>query len=106
MVRSLRPAPTFPDSEVQLTPGPGEDIAGPFRRNEEAAKARNREDRPTTKPKKEVVTNSDLQEMSDRLRKALATKVSIRHGKKGGKIEIDFYSSEELTRIADKIEGN
>ena len=36
---------------------------------------------------------------ADRLTQALATKVRIAKREKGGRIEIDFYSDEELQRL-------
>ncbi|MGI6405877.1 MAG: ParB/RepB/Spo0J family partition protein [Syntrophaceticus sp.] len=40
-----------------------------------------------------------LADTEDRLRQLLGTKVKIKKGRRGGKIEIDFYSSEELDRL-------
>ncbi len=39
------------------------------------------------------------------LSRSLGTKVRVRSGAKGGKIQIDFYSQEELTRLTDKLAG-
>lgn len=44
-----------------------------------------------------------LRDMEDRLRSSLGTKVKLRPSEKGGRIEIDFYSDDELTRIVDII---
>jgi len=41
----------------------------------------------------------------EKLRCRLSTKVSIKAGKRGGKIEIEYYSPEELNRIVEIIEG-
>ena len=48
-----------------------------------------------------------LREAEDKLRTALATKVSIveNKGGSGGRIEIDYYSDAELERILESIEG-
>jgi len=35
----------------------------------------------------------------DELKQVLGSKVSIRHGKKKGRIEIEYYSSDELERL-------
>lgn len=41
--------------------------------------------------------------LEERLQSALATKTRIHHGKKRGKIIIEYYSLEDLNRIIDKI---
>lgn len=40
-----------------------------------------------------------IQEVQERLKNALGTKVNISYGRKRGKIEIDYYSYEDLDRI-------
>jgi len=42
-----------------------------------------------------------IQEVQEKLKNALGTKVSISFGRKKGKIEIDYYSYEDLERIVD-----
>lgn len=44
-----------------------------------------------------------IKELEDNLRESLGTKVQITNGKKKGKIEIEYYSDEELERIIDLI---
>lgn len=44
-----------------------------------------------------------IREVQEGLQKTLGTKVSITQGKRKGKIEIEFYSNDELERIIDKI---
>ncbi|MGQ9778384.1 MAG: ParB/RepB/Spo0J family partition protein [Bacillota bacterium] len=44
-----------------------------------------------------------LQEIEDRIRAVLGTKVKIRPAGKGGRIEIEYYSQEELERILELI---
>jgi len=44
-----------------------------------------------------------LRAIEDRLRGGLGTKVKLRSSEKGGKIEIEYYSDEELTRIVEII---
>lgn len=53
------------------------------------------------KPKKEhpPKINPFYREIQDGLQSILGTKVNIRQGKKKGKIEIEYYSEEELERI-------
>jgi ParB family chromosome partitioning protein len=52
-------------------------------------------------------TENDLavKQLADDLKNYLGTKVSVKNGRKGGKIEIDYYSTEELARIYQKIKG-
>ena len=45
----------------------------------------------------------DLMEIEDRLRFALATRVSLRRGPRGGSLEIHYADDEELQRIVDRI---
>ncbi|GGJ89667.1 stage 0 sporulation protein J [Lentibacillus kapialis] len=52
------------------------------------------------KPKKDIF----LQEYESVLRDRLGTAVSINRGKRKGKIEIEFYSNEDLDRILDTLE--
>jgi ParB family transcriptional regulator, chromosome partitioning protein len=47
--------------------------------------------------------HQELKAVEDKLRKSLGTKVSITSKSKGGKIVIEYYSSEELDRILEKI---
>ena len=63
-----------------------------------------------SKPNLKQTTNrkasieSSFPEVVDRIRNALGTKVSIRHKKVGsGKIEIEYFSEQELERIVDYI---
>ena len=46
-----------------------------------------------------------LSALQEQLQHALATKVRIMRKKKRGYIQIEFYSSEDLERIAQKIQG-
>jgi len=46
-----------------------------------------------------------IKELEDRLKERFSTKVSIRHGKNRGKIEIDYFSEDELQRIMDTLLG-
>lgn len=58
------------------------------------------------KPVKEQTEQEHLAiQLADDLKNHLGTKVNVRHGRKGGKIEIDYYSMEELSRIYQKIKG-
>jgi len=57
------------------------------------------------KPAKEKKAKpaTEYKAVEERLRKTLGTKVSIAPSAKGGKIVIEYYSSEELERILEKI---
>ena len=57
------------------------------------------------KPAKETKAKpaAEYRIVEERLRKTLGTKVSIAPSAKGGKIVIEYYSSEELERILEKI---
>lgn len=46
----------------------------------------------------------EIVEAENRLRQALATQVRIHPGKRGGKIEIEYYSEQDLIRIVEAIE--
>jgi ParB family transcriptional regulator, chromosome partitioning protein len=54
-----------------------------------------------TKKKKPLKKEPQLMELEERLRSRLGTSVKIKKGTKRGKIEIDFYSQEDLQRILD-----
>ncbi len=54
------------------------------------------------KEKKPKVSH-ELKSVEDKLRKSLGTKVSVTGKAKGGRIVIDYYSTEELDRILEKI---
>ena len=58
-------------------------------------------------PKRERRSNQDpnLGALEDQLRTALGTKVRIQRNGAGGTVEISFYSSDDLTRLADVILG-
>ena len=47
--------------------------------------------------------SGELRSVEDKLKKVLATKVSISAKSKGGKIVIEYYSNDDLDRIIDKI---
>lgn len=53
--------------------------------------------------RKEVHPDTHLAMLEEELRHALATKVIIHKGKKRGQITIEFYSKEDLERIAHRI---
>ena len=66
----------------------------------------------TEKPKRKVIREisrgdleSQLNSLQDSLKRYLGTKVSITHKGKRGKIEIEYYSPEDLERIIEAILG-
>jgi ParB family transcriptional regulator, chromosome partitioning protein len=48
-------------------------------------------------------TSPEVSAVEERLRTALGTKVTLRHGKKGGSLVIHYYSDEELESIISQI---
>jgi ParB family chromosome partitioning protein len=60
---------------------------------------------PVKKPAKAKQIRSEHMALTNSLGKVLATKVSIQKTAKGGKLIIEYYSDEELSRIANQIAG-
>jgi len=59
------------------------------------------------KATKKEQTNPYIEDMQSRLRRILGTKIRIRTGKGGrGKIEIEYFSQEDLERLVELIERN
>jgi ParB family chromosome partitioning protein len=56
-----------------------------------------------TEPSPKVSPPSEVTDMEERLRASLGTKVSLRHGKKGGTVTIYYYSDEELDSLIEKL---
>ncbi|MFQ3573455.1 MAG: ParB/RepB/Spo0J family partition protein [Thermodesulfovibrionales bacterium] len=50
-------------------------------------------------PKKKPEKIPEVQELEDKLKRALGTKVTIKHREKRGSIEIQYYSLDELDRL-------
>lgn len=70
------------------------------RQTEALVKKLNGEKPPTVlKP----LPSPEIKALEDRLRSFLGTKVNLKDGKKGGSINIYYYSDEELNTILDKI---
>ena len=53
--------------------------------------------------KKKASRNADVSDVERRLRSSLGTKVSLKHGKKGGTVTIYYYSNEELDSLLEKL---
>lgn len=49
--------------------------------------------------------DADLQHVEEELRRALGTKVSLARGRRGGRIVIEYYSDEELSRLYERLTG-
>lgn len=63
-------------------------------------------DKKETKAEDKVKNNPFYRELQETLQKVLGTKVVISKGAKKGKIEIEYYSDEELARIIELISMN
>ncbi|NOZ60482.1 MAG: ParB/RepB/Spo0J family partition protein [Calditrichaeota bacterium] len=63
-----------------------------------------RSEKKTTSEDQEKNKPYFIVEAEDRLRSSLSTQVRIKHGKKGGRIEIEYYSDDELERILEMFE--
>lgn len=62
-------------------------------------------EKPKEKTPSKSPKTSEYQDLERRLRNKLGTKVNIQLGRKGnGKIELSFYSAEELTRLIDLLD--
>ena len=53
----------------------------------------------TQKPSSLKVKDGNIVDIENRLQQILGTRVVISHGKKRGRIQIDYYSNDELSRI-------
>ena len=61
-------------------------------------------DKNSEKKDKIIPVNPDLQNLEEKMRHIFGTKVKIRqNSKKKGKIEIEYYSNDELERIIDSL---
>ena len=56
-----------------------------------------------TATKKRTAASADITDVERRLRSSLGTKVSLKHGKRGGTVTIYYYSDEELNSILEKL---
>ena len=75
------------------------------RQTEELAR-RLREGRaPGAVPRSAPRADPDLDRVEEELRQALGTKVSLARSRRGGRIVIEFYSDEELSRLYDRLVG-
>jgi len=58
-------------------------------------------EKPAQKPKTKPVP--EISALEERMRSSLGTKVSLKHGKKGGTITIHYYSDEELESLIQRF---
>ena len=54
-------------------------------------------------PRKKPGRSPDVSDIEKRLRASLGTKVSLKHGKKGGTLTLQYYSNEELDALLEKL---
>jgi len=52
---------------------------------------------------KKAVRNADVSDIEKKLQNSLGTKVSLKHGKKGGAMTIYYYSNEELDALLERL---
>jgi ParB family chromosome partitioning protein len=53
--------------------------------------------------KRRTSSSADVTDVERRLRSSLGTKVTLKHGKKGGTVTIYYYSDEELDSLLGKL---
>src|SRR5436189_3573973 len=51
----------------------------------------------------QVVTSAAIEDLQNRLQEELATHVTIHHGEKRGRIEIEYYGNDDLQRIVNAL---
>jgi ParB family chromosome partitioning protein len=59
--------------------------------------------KPAVKSKKKTGRSADVHDVEKRLRASLGTKVTLKHGRKGGTVIIHYYSDEELDALLKKM---
>jgi len=62
--------------------------------------------RKTTKSKAKKEISPELKMLEDQLRLLLGTKVTLKHGEKGGSVVIHYYSDEELNALINRLKNN
>lgn len=62
----------------------------------------NREEKKSLKPRTKIKRYSALKDIEEKLRTAFQTRVSLKGNEEKGKIEIDYYSKEELNRLLEE----
>ncbi len=74
------------------------------RQAEELAR-RLREPRAPSKSARSASADPDLERVEEDLRRSLGTKVSLARTRRGGRIVIEYYSDEELSRLYERLTG-
>ena len=64
-----------------------------------------REPRPVHDKQPVKRLDADLERVETELRERLGTKVSLSRSRTGGRIVIEYYSDEELTRLYERLTG-
>jgi ParB family transcriptional regulator, chromosome partitioning protein len=64
-----------------------------------------REPRPEPEPRPSRVTDPDLERVEEDLRRSLGTKVSLARSRRGGRIVIEFYDEDDLSRLYERLVG-
>lgn len=65
-----------------------------------------RDPRPVRDPKPSGVPDPELERIEEELRRALGTKVRLARSRRGGRIVIEFYGEDELTRLFERLTGS
>jgi ParB family chromosome partitioning protein len=78
------------------------------RQTEQLVRAQPRHDTPTRSTRSRALRadDPDLEHMTARLRETLGTKVVLAPGRKGGRIIIDWYESDDLMRLYERLAGD
>jgi ParB family chromosome partitioning protein len=51
----------------------------------------------------QVATSAAIEDLQNRLQEFLATHVTVHHGEKRGRIEIEYYGNDDLQRIVNAL---
>jgi ParB family transcriptional regulator, chromosome partitioning protein len=64
-----------------------------------------REQPASAKPNTAATADAEFERVEEDLRRSLGTKVTLARSRKGGRIVIEYYSDEELSRLIDRLTG-
>jgi ParB family chromosome partitioning protein len=62
-------------------------------------------EQPAVRVKSAAPADGELERLEEDLRRSLGTKVTLARSRKGGRIVIEFYSDEDLSRLFDRLTG-
>ena len=68
--------------------------------------ASTRDESVSSRPRRAISVDPDMQHMEARMREALGTKVTISPSSKGGRIAITWYDDDDLGRLVDALSSN